>query len=227
MSFVREKEIPPGSGNKYLYEVKNYRDGGKVVQKHIRYIGRAGGSGGGLGTTSRTQTMSTSVSHVELQRSPSLGTTPQNQPDAIAKKAKEIFDKTRPSPQVLKVYGERSLSPIQRATLPEIETHLRLVDKVGKEVGKTLDYEKYPLGTTEEQLRAQAKIYWTKGRRIQAAKKAQFNFDAERDMILEAQKYYPHSTFLESILDQIGRQHRMSAKQKEAIEKMIKEGAAK
>lgn len=51
MGFIRAKEIPPGSGNWYDYEVKNHREGDKVVQKVIRYIGRAGGSGGGLGTT--------------------------------------------------------------------------------------------------------------------------------------------------------------------------------
>ncbi len=51
MSFIRAKEIPPGSGNWYDYEVENHREGDKVVQKHIRYIGRAGGSGRGLGTT--------------------------------------------------------------------------------------------------------------------------------------------------------------------------------
>ena len=71
MGFIREKEIPPGSGNRYLYEVENHREGSKVVQKHIRYIGRVGGSGGRLGTTARAapaHPMSTSltiVPHVE------------------------------------------------------------------------------------------------------------------------------------------------------------------
>ena len=43
MSFIRTKEIPPGSGNHYEYEVESYRDGDSVRQRVIRYIGRAGG----------------------------------------------------------------------------------------------------------------------------------------------------------------------------------------
>ncbi len=42
MTFIRSKEIPPGSGNWYDYEVENYRQGGKVRQRHIRYLGKAG-----------------------------------------------------------------------------------------------------------------------------------------------------------------------------------------
>jgi len=86
VSFIRAKEIPPGSGNWYDYEVENHREGDKVIQKHIRYIGRAGSSGGGLGTTSRsspTQSISTSltiVPHVEPKPNLSLVTT-HNQPN--------------------------------------------------------------------------------------------------------------------------------------------------
>jgi putative transposase len=42
MSFIRAKEIPPRSGNWYDYEVETVHEGGKVIQKHIRYIGRHG-----------------------------------------------------------------------------------------------------------------------------------------------------------------------------------------
>ena len=41
MSFIRAKEIPPGSGNWYDYEVKTIHKGNKVIQKHIRYIGKS------------------------------------------------------------------------------------------------------------------------------------------------------------------------------------------
>jgi len=41
MSFIRAKEIPPGSGNWYDYEVETIHKGGKVIQKHIRYIGKS------------------------------------------------------------------------------------------------------------------------------------------------------------------------------------------
>lgn len=42
MTFIRAKEIPPRSGNWYDYEVETIHEGGKVIQKHIRYLGRHG-----------------------------------------------------------------------------------------------------------------------------------------------------------------------------------------
>ncbi len=42
MSFIRAKEIPPRSGNWYDYEVRSVRRGNKVIQEHIRYIGKSG-----------------------------------------------------------------------------------------------------------------------------------------------------------------------------------------
>ena len=47
MSFVRTKEIPPGSGNLYAYEVESYREGGKIKQRVIKYLGRRGSTGAG------------------------------------------------------------------------------------------------------------------------------------------------------------------------------------
>ena len=41
MTFIRAKEIPPGSGNWYDYEVESVWNNGKVTQRHIRYIGRS------------------------------------------------------------------------------------------------------------------------------------------------------------------------------------------
>lgn len=41
MSYIRTKEIPPGSGNWYDYEVKGVREGQRVRQIHIRYIGKS------------------------------------------------------------------------------------------------------------------------------------------------------------------------------------------
>jgi len=42
MAFIRTKEIPLGSGNWYDYEVETVHEGGKVIQRHIRYLGRHG-----------------------------------------------------------------------------------------------------------------------------------------------------------------------------------------
>ena len=41
MAFIRSKEIPPGSGNWYDYEVKTIHEGKKVRQKVVRYLGRS------------------------------------------------------------------------------------------------------------------------------------------------------------------------------------------
>ena len=41
MTFIRAKEIPLGSGNWYDYEVETIHKGKKVIQKHIRYIGKS------------------------------------------------------------------------------------------------------------------------------------------------------------------------------------------
>ena len=41
VSFIRAKEIPPRSGNWYDYEVKSVRKGNRVIQQHIRYIGKS------------------------------------------------------------------------------------------------------------------------------------------------------------------------------------------
>lgn len=78
MGFIRAKEIPPGSGNWYDYEVENHREGDKVVQKHIRYIGRAGGSGGRLGTTLSVPAKSVTVTP-QTEPKPVLGTTREPQ----------------------------------------------------------------------------------------------------------------------------------------------------
>ncbi len=56
MSFIRAKEIPPGSGRWYDYEVEDYREGEHVKQRVIRYIGRSGVQNRQpIGTTSEIQ----------------------------------------------------------------------------------------------------------------------------------------------------------------------------
>jgi putative transposase len=44
MSFIRTKEIPPGSGNFYDYEVETIHKDGRVIQKVIQYLGKKGTS---------------------------------------------------------------------------------------------------------------------------------------------------------------------------------------
>jgi len=42
MAFIRAKRIPPRRGDWYDYEVETIHEGGKVIQRHIRYLGRHG-----------------------------------------------------------------------------------------------------------------------------------------------------------------------------------------
>ncbi len=46
MTFIRAKEIPPGSGNWYDYEVESIWNKGKVRQKVLQYLGKSGSRSG-------------------------------------------------------------------------------------------------------------------------------------------------------------------------------------
>lgn len=68
MTFVRKKQIPPHTGNWYLYEVESYSTPNGPRQRHIRYIGKEGtlGSTGAPGHMAGTG--SVGVSTVTLPR---------------------------------------------------------------------------------------------------------------------------------------------------------------
>lgn len=60
MSFIRAKQIPPRTGHWYDYEVETVHEGNKVIQRHIRYIGRSDRTGGTrAGLSSGTTTIAT------------------------------------------------------------------------------------------------------------------------------------------------------------------------
>jgi len=68
-------------------------------------------------------------------------------------KAQEIYKKTRPDPRYVQMMGEGSLSPIQRATVGEIENHLRICDEVSQEYdGVTIQPDKVKFGATREEI---------------------------------------------------------------------------
>jgi putative transposase len=60
MSFIRAKEIPPGSGNWYDYEVMTVHEGKKVRQKVIQYLGKS--ARGGFSRSMRSGGMPTAAS---------------------------------------------------------------------------------------------------------------------------------------------------------------------
>ncbi len=78
MSFIRSKEIPPHSGNWYDYEVETVHEGKKVIQKHIRYIGksslrasRSGGSGDIMSAVASTPTAPSKPAIIHKMKTPS------------------------------------------------------------------------------------------------------------------------------------------------------------
>lgn len=72
--------------------------------------------------------------------------------DKISQKAQGIYDNTRPNPAFVKMMGTASLTPVQRATLDEIENHLRLVGEISKEYGFPIYTDKIEFGASREQI---------------------------------------------------------------------------
>ena len=78
MTFIRAKEIPPRSGNWYDYLVKTVHEGDKVIQKHIRYIGkssrggvsRSGGSGGIMPAVASTPIAPAKLATIHKMKTP-------------------------------------------------------------------------------------------------------------------------------------------------------------
>jgi putative transposase len=105
MSFIRAKEIPPGSGNWYDYEVKTIHEGNKVRQKVIRYIGKSE-------RTANGNVMHPASSHMELPIYPPLAP-----PTSITNDDKIPKMKT-PARQIASAigmyYGGMSLDAIQQ-----------------------------------------------------------------------------------------------------------------
>ena len=130
MSFIRTKEIPPGSGNFYQYRQTSKRVDGKVTTVFLGYIGVAPGGETGIATVK--------------QPAHELGITTEakiNSP--FHARAENLYDTKQPSAEkALKFYGEKGLTPFQRAGVEEIEKHLENADKYG------LDPEKVKFGAT-------------------------------------------------------------------------------
>jgi putative transposase len=81
MSFIRAKEIPPRSGNWYDYEVETIHEGNKVIQKHIRYIGKSslrasssGVSGKGMGIHPVVESPTSDSPSVDTTKIPKMKT---------------------------------------------------------------------------------------------------------------------------------------------------------
>lgn len=67
-----------------------------------------------------------------------------------AERAQEIFEQTRPNPRHIEMGFPTT--PIQNATVDEIQAHLDLVDEIAQETGARLDASKIEFGTTREQI---------------------------------------------------------------------------
>jgi hypothetical protein len=64
--------------------------------------------------------------------------------------AEKIYEQTRPNPQAVAMGFPAT--PIQQATVDEIEAHLVLVAEVGEEYGVRLDAARVEFGATREQI---------------------------------------------------------------------------
>lgn len=73
-------------------------------------------------------------------------------------RAEKIYSQTRPHPRAEEIGF--TITPIQRATVDEIEAHLILVAKIAAETGANLDASKIEFGATREQITeiAEAKV---------------------------------------------------------------------
>jgi len=72
------------------------------------------------------------------------------------KQAEKIYNQTRPDPRQVAVFGESMLTPVQRASLEDIENHLRTVGEVAEEYQVNLDPTRVQFGTSRDELVAQA-----------------------------------------------------------------------
>jgi transposase-like protein len=109
MSFIRAKEIPPGSGNWYDYEVKTVHQNGKTIQKHIRYIGKS----------------SLKTSRSDFSGGMSM---PTPEPISIASEKPRIRKMKTPSKQIASAlgmyYGGMSLDAIQQQFRQDHDTDM-------------------------------------------------------------------------------------------------------
>lgn len=71
-------------------------------------------------------------------------------------RAEQIYNQTRPDPRHVAMMGESTLTPVQRASLDEIESHLTLVGEVAQEHGVNLDASRVDFGASREQIVALA-----------------------------------------------------------------------
>lgn len=66
--------------------------------------------------------------------------------------AQKAYSQTRPTEAQIKMLGEGSLTPVQRATVDEIETHIQNCSDAAAEYKVNLDYRKVEFGKTREEI---------------------------------------------------------------------------
>jgi hypothetical protein len=66
--------------------------------------------------------------------------------------AQKVYEQTRPTAAQIKFYGESSLTPIQKATLAQIEAHIQNCIDAADENHVNLDYHKIEFGKTRQEI---------------------------------------------------------------------------
>jgi len=72
--------------------------------------------------------------------------------DKISQRAQQIYQSTRPDERMVKMMGTASLTPVQRASLEEIENHLRLVNEISTEYKITIHADKVQFGASRDEI---------------------------------------------------------------------------
>jgi len=104
--------------------------------------------------------------------------------------AQRIYDQMHQTPltRLIEVYGENELrkqQPIQFATVDEIAAHIQMVEDVSSKMGTMLSYDKFPYGTTREQVvaAAESKIKTNKRRAGVRALQAKYGNEAAERIV--------------------------------------------
>ena len=100
--------------------------------------------------------------------------------DKISQKAQQVYNATRPNDNYVKMMGVASLTPVQRASLEEIENHLRLVDEISKEYKLIIQPDKVAFGASRDEIVAiaESKVKRHKRRAGVRALEAKYGHDA-------------------------------------------------
>ncbi len=231
MSFIRAKEIPPGSGRWYDYEVEDYREGEHVKQRIIRYIGRSGGigtTGGGghvvsgrhdvspiVGTTITERQPSAPPTPTQVQPKQLMGTTPEVQPPTSSNELSKGLGTTKKEIQIGDYRYSLDGLAIRRGTVVN-ESWVGEGPNAVKWEGGGVNSN---MGMTEEE--AETKLKGLKQVREQEQQRKDERYHNQVSQLDIAIKASPKSKILQSFKIQLSPRNLLSPKQMDVVTKVV------